>query len=87
MNKKEKQYFIDNIRINHHIYSHDNKLEYLMNYQIIKLFNDLKLINKKTYDKLIALIYDGAYNHSTYSITSAINLLTIESGLLKKGRC
>ena len=82
MKKTEKQYLIDNIRLNHHIYSHDSKIEYLMNYQIIKMFLDLKLINKKIYDELIGLLYTGAYNHQTSNITNAINILRIELNLL-----
>ena len=75
MNKKEKKYFIDCLLRNHHNYSHDNKLEYNMNYDIVYMFKELGHIGEELYHKLIALIYEASYEDMNGAIVEALKLL------------
>ena len=80
LNKKEKNYFINNIIDNHKKYKHNPKLQYICNDDIVKMFKELEYITENTYNHLIALIYEGAYEKEYHPILKATDILKKQLG-------
>lgn len=80
LNKKEKNYFINNILSNYKKYPHNPKLQYILNTDIVRMFKELGYITEHIYLNLVALIYEGAYEKEYSPILKTIDILKKELG-------